>query len=215
MSLPVCAWRFLPSLLLFSTTAGLGQVATSLVPYQSLLPEKAQAQGGAPVTVHTNFGAGPGSFLHNGEVVAARHAILTPEGYMASEVRVGFAQPPLNKVVQNASVPIAQDTVHDLVLLRLTEGTAPVQPSLPMMASAVTPPEPVPGATLDVRRERDTRIAQLKRPEFRLHFTQMYAGKVPQTTERRAVLSFGHGQDRMTAKVLVRVEWDRPLAKRR
>ena len=92
------------------------------IPTRSLLPEMDRAAEGTHAFIHTDFGTGSGFLLRaEQEVLVARHTVLTPEGEIANTIGVGILQPPLNNVMELHAMAIAQDPVHDLVLLRIDD----------------------------------------------------------------------------------------------
>ena len=143
------------------------------VPTRSLLSEMDQAEQGTEAYIHTQFATGTGFLLHDqGEIVAARHNVLTPAGEIAPEIGVGVPEPPLNNIMEARSVAVAQDPVHDLVLLRITGQGVLAAPAFGMHgaassrreAVAIPPCEPLPLAqeaqphqTPHVRHARRTR----------------------------------------------------------
>ncbi len=105
------------------------------VPTRSLQAEMARVGQGSAAYIHTQFATGTGLVLR-GEVMTARHNVLTPDGQIAAEIGVGVPVPPLNNITETRSVAIAQDPVHDLVLLRITGEAALPGPSQPVGAEA-------------------------------------------------------------------------------
>ena len=129
------------------------------VPVRVLLAEQADAGQGEAAIVHTHYGTGYGFFLTDkAEVLVARHSVLTPQRTIADEIDVRYPQRPFNNFIQSRSVPIAQDVVHDLVLLQIaggTEGTDVADTKADAKADAkaiaaspvAVPPVQVPAAT--------------------------------------------------------------------
>ncbi len=124
------------------------------VPVRVLLAEQADAGQGEAAIVHTHYGTGYGFFLTDkAEVLVARHSVLTPQRTIADEIDVRYPQRPFNNFIQSRSIPIAQDVVHDLVLLQITggaegtEGTDVVDAKANAASPVSVPPVQVPAAT--------------------------------------------------------------------
>ncbi len=114
---------FFPALVLLGSLPVCAQTAPNpaTVPTRPLLEEMTRAEAGSSAYIHTHYGTGTGLLLQTeGEVVTARHNVLTPDGRIAAEIGVGVPEPPLNNIMEARSVAVAQDPVHDLVLLRIT-----------------------------------------------------------------------------------------------
>lgn len=112
----------------------------SQVPVRALSAEVAQAAKGTPAYVHTPFGTGNGFYVEaTGMVMVARHAVLTPSGEIADAIDAGLPQLPLHNILEERLVAVAQDPVHDLILLRLAKSVTPASLSA---STAVSPCEP-------------------------------------------------------------------------
>ncbi len=121
------------------------------VPVRALLAEQVDAGQGEAAIVHTHYGTGYGFFLTGkAEVLVARHSVLTPQRTIANEIDVKYPQRPFNNFVESRSVPIAQDIVHDLVLLHVENvenvenfadvGNEKANAVLPVQVPVATPP---------------------------------------------------------------------------
>ncbi len=97
--------------------------SVSQVPVRALSIELAEAQKGTPAYIHTPFGTGNGFYLHEkGIVVTALHTVLTPSGDVAEAIDAGIRLGPLDNISEQRLAVVAQDPVHDLMLLRLVNG---------------------------------------------------------------------------------------------
>ncbi len=200
---------FLPALILLCALSGGAQSITGSqeVPIRSLQAEMARAEQGSAAYIHTQFATGTGLVLR-GEVVTARHNVLTPGGEIAAEIGVGVPEPPLNNIIETLSVAIAQDPVHDLVLLRITgEATLPAaaRPEAAESARselpAIAPCQPIP-LPAEVSQTRAVRVrhAGRKRSMAAVHLRSASLSR-PQTSARP------HAQ--------LHIVWDGPLARSR
>lgn len=143
--MPLQYIRYLMPLAMLISLQGMAQQ----VPVRALLAEQVDAGQGEAAIVHTHYGTGYGFFLTGkAEVLVARHSVLTPQRTIAAEIDVKYPQRPFNNFVESRSVPIAQDVVHDLVLLHVenVENVADAADTGGEKANAVLP-VPVPAAT--------------------------------------------------------------------
>ena len=152
-----------PVLVLLGSLPVCAQTAPNLatVPTRPLLEEMTRAESGSSAYIHTHYGTGTGLLLQTeGEVVTARHNVLTPDGRIAAEIGVGVPEPPLNNIMEARSVAVAQDPVHDLVLLRITGEAARAattrREGKGSAMTAVAPCEPLPPAQ-DTHTDRHAR----------------------------------------------------------
>lgn len=132
--------NFLHRLIALAVLVPLGSMAQQ-VPIRGLLAEQADAGQGEAAIVHTHYGTAYGFFLTGeAEVLVSRHAVLTPQRTIASEIGVKYPQKPFNNFIESPSIPIAQDIAHDLVLLRIVDTDAAAETVPPVQAAAVSPP---------------------------------------------------------------------------
>jgi hypothetical protein len=210
--------QFLPfALLLCSLPVG-AEIASAQVPIRPLLSELAQAKEGTAATIHTHFSIGAGLFLGSDKLVAARHNVLTPGGKIADEIGVGFAQLPLNNIVESRSTAIAQDPNHDLVLLRIVSG-APAPQAVRERMQAPAPCESA-RPVRSTRRVQQVRVSSpspapaMARGVRQRDFPSETAGErspVLRPTLAREPLSVAHPHAHATAHAPLHIVLDGPL----
>ncbi len=143
------------------------------VPVRGLLAEQADAGQGAAAIVHTHYGTAYGFFLTNqSEVLVSRHSVLTPQRMIADEIGVKYPQRPFNNFIESRSIPIAQDIVHDLVLLRIAnvEDAAPETVTPVQVPAAIPPCAPLRQA--HHRRRHTAKHSYLRQARFNRRLTK-------------------------------------------
>ena len=210
---------FFPAVVLLSSLPVYAQTAanSAAVPTRSLLDEMTQAESGSSAYIHTHYGTGTGLLLDSeGEVVTARHNVLTPDGRIAAEIGVGVPEPPLNNIMEARSVAVAQDPVHDLVLLRITGEAARAatarREGKGSAIAAVAPCEPGPPAhEAHTDRHARTRHAEPQRRVAAAPYRAIRS--VRSTRSGSSVSNIALVRTRASARAPVRlhVVWDGPL----
>ena len=214
---------FFPAVVLLGSLPVCAQTAPNpaAVPTRPLLEEMTRAESGSSAYIHTHYGTGTGLLLQTeGEVVTARHNVLTPDGRIAAEIGVGVPEPPLNNIMEARSVAVAQDPVHDLVLLRITGEAARAatarREGKGSAMTAVAPCEPGPPAQeTHTDRHARTRHAEPQRRVAAAPYRAISAVRSESTGSSVSKIALVRTRASARPPVRLHVVWDGPLTSTR
>lgn len=182
-------------------------VAQMPVPVRALGTEWLEARHGSIAFVRTDYGVGSGLVMPSGDaVLTARHMVISADGKLSDDVKVGMPQQPLQNVLQSHVKVIAQDPQRDLALL-----------SLPLTArganaTAAGAPDPATaGASLPcssaAEHEREKQIAHTH-TAHRERLASVHEERPKHARERAAQRSVASEQKESASTHIV---WDGPI----